>query len=325
MPKRRCRACQSFKVVSWGINKSGSQRFRCSICGISFTVKRKDVTRRNQFSWLKRWLYGSTTSAIAKSSRRSPETIRRSLHWFLDHPPKPNKQCHLIIDATWFRKDHCLLVYWDHDLQRVQWWRYATGEYGFEIAEDLRQLRTEGVSCSSITSDGGRGLKTAVSWAYPAIPHQRCVVHVQRYGQALLTRNPKTFPGQQFKPLIQQLSKLETKKQANQWTRKVLAWEKHWDWFFKERTYLEGTRSWWYTHKSLRRVRALAVNAIPDLFHYLKDNNVPKTSNGLEGRFGSLKMHYRQHRGLSKRRRKAYLAWYLTVVVNGEKPTRFDY
>lgn len=327
MPKKKCRTCQSSKVVSWGINKSGSQRFRCSICGVSFIVKRKDVTRRNQLPWLKHWLHGSTISVIAKSSRRSSKTVRRSLHWFLDHPPisnpKPNNQCHLIIDATWFRRDCCLLVYWDHDLQRVQRWRYTTSENGFEIAKDLRQLRTKGVICASITSDGGKGINTAISCVYPTTPHQRCIVHIQRYGLAWLTRNPKTIPGQQLKPLVQQLSKVKTKKQADRWIKKVLAWEKRWSWFLKERTYQEGTRSWWYTHKSLRRVRALVINAVPNLFHYLEDSKIPKTSNGLEGRFGSLKMHYRQHRGLSKKRRKAYLAWYLTVVVNGEKPTRF--
>jgi len=215
------------------------------------------------------------------------------------------------------------LVYWDYDFQRIQWWRYTTGENGFEITKDLRQLRMEGIICSSITSDGGRGIKMGVDQVCPNIPHQRCLVHVQRYALALITRNPKTTPGRQLKPLVQQLSKLETRKQKDLWIRKTLSWEKRWNQFLKERTYLEGTRSWWYTHRSLRRVRALVINAIPDLFHYLENNKIPKTSNGLEGRFGSLKMHYRQHRGLSKKRRKAYLAWYLTVVVNEEKPTRF--
>lgn len=239
--------------------------------------------------------------------------------------PKPNNHCHLIIDATWFKRNHCLLVYWDHDQQQVQWWHYTTGENSIEIIHDLEQLKAKGVVCASITSDGGRGLNTAVNLVYPDIPHQRCVVHVQRQGLAWLTRNPKTIPGQQLKPLVQQLSKIETRKRADQWTRQVLGWERRWNQFLKQRTYLPGTKHWWYTHRSLRKVRALVINAIPDLFHYLDDQSIPKTSNGLEGRFGSLKNHYRQHRGLSKERREAYLAWYLTVVVNGEKPTLNGY
>jgi transposase-like protein len=194
-----------------------------------------------------------------------------------------------------------------------------------EITHDLRWLQARGVICASITSDGSTGIHTAVNLVYPDIPHQRCVVHIQRQALAWLTRNPKTVPGQHVKPLVQELSTMETWEHAHQWTTAVLDWEKHFHHFLKQRTYLPGTRRWWYTHRSLRRVRALIVHAIPNLFHYLDDPSIPKTSNGLEGRFGSLKNHYRQHRGLSKERREAYLAWYLAVVVNGEKPTRFDY
>lgn len=329
MPKRTCSSCRSSRVVCWGHNKSGSQRFRCLNCGISQTLKRKDLVKRNRVPWLKYWLSGSTVSVIARSSRRNQEIIRRSIRRFLDRTPapspKPNSCCHLIIDATWFNRSNCLLVYWDHDQQRVQWWRYTTSENGVEIAQDLQWLKDKGVSCASITSDGGTGLNTGVNLVYTNIPHQRCVVHIQRQGLAWLTRNPKTIPGQQLKPFIQELSTIETWEQANQWTKAVLDWEQRWNTFLKQRTYFPGTKHWWYTHRSLRKVRALVTHAIPDLFHYLNDPFIPKTSNGLEGRFGSLKMHYRQHRGLSKKRREGYLAWYLTVVVNGEKPTRFDY
>lgn len=326
MSKRTCSSCRSSRVVCWGHNASGSQRFRCPNCGISQTLKRRDSVQRNRFSWLTYWLGGSTVAAIARSSRRSKKTIKRSIHWFLDHPPipkpQPNSHCRLIIDATWFKRNHCLIVYWDHDRQNVQRWRYTTSENGVEITQDLRWLQDRGVLCASITSDGGTGLNTAVNLVYPDIPHQRCVVHVQRQGLAWLTRNPKTIPGQQLKPFIQELSTIETRERAHQWTNAIWDWEQRWSHFLKQRTYFPGTRHWWYTHRSLRKVRALVIHAIPHVFHYLDDRSIPKTSNGLEGRFGSLKNHYRQHRGLSKKRREAYLAWYVTVVVNGEKPTR---
>ena len=214
MSKRTCSSCRSSRVVCWGHNASGSQRFRCPNCGISQTLKRRDSVQRNRFSWLTYWLGGSTVAAIARSSRRSKKTIKRSIHWFLDHPPipkpQPNSHCRLIIDATWFKRNHCLIVYWDHDRQNVQRWRYTTSENGVEITQDLRWLQDRGVLCASITSDGGTGLNTAVNLVYPDIPHQRCVVHVQRQGLAWLTRNPKTIPGQQLKPFIQQLSTIET-------------------------------------------------------------------------------------------------------------------
>lgn len=329
MSKRKCPLCRSSRVIGWGKNRSGSQRFRCADCGVSGSLKRKDSTRRNRLPWLKRWLYGSTVSAVAETSRRSRETVRRNIRQFLDgHPsprPIPNSSCHLIIDATWFKRNHCLLVYWDHDKQWVQRWRYTDSENGAEITHDLKLLKDNGVVCSSITSDGSKGINTAVNLVYPNIPHQRCLVHIRRQALAWLTRNPKTIPGLQIKPLVKQLAKIETWEQANQWAQTILDWEKRWGNFLKQRSYFPGTSRWWYTHRSLRKVRVLIIHALPDLFHYLDDPAIPKTSNGLEGRFGSLKNHYRQHRGLTKQRRQAYLGWYLTVVVNGEKPTRFDY
>ncbi len=50
--------------------------------------------------------------------------------------------------------------------------------------------------------------------------------------------------------------------------------------------------------------------ALPDMFHYLDDPHISKTTNGLEGYFSRLKSHYRQHRGLSPRKRPNYFAWY---------------
>jgi transposase-like protein len=231
----------------------------------------------------------------------------------------------LVIDATWFGRSNCLVVYWDPNLKRVQWWRYTTSEHSIEIAEDLHHLKQHSVYCSSITSDGGRGLTRAISLVYPDIPHQRCVTHVQRWGLILLTRNPKTEAGRELKPLLQILSLIDTAEQKDLWIKYFDLWLNRWVNFLKERSYLKGTRKWWYTHKSLRRVRALLLGAIPGLFHYLNDKNIPKTTNGIEGRFSSLKQHYRQHRGLSKQRREAYLAWYLTAIINRELPTRFEH
>lgn len=216
-----------------------------------------------------------------------------------------------------------MLIYWDTDEQYAQWWRYSTAELSFEITQDLISLKEAGVTCVSVTSDGGKGIRKAVSIIYPNIPHQRCLTHLQRLGLALITRNPRTLAGQELRPLIRTITAIESKKQRDKWVGQFSIWCKKWESLLKERSYLEGTRRWWYTHKSLRRVRALILNALPNMFHYLEDNTIPNTTNGLEARFSSLKQHYRQHRGLSARRRPSYLAWYTTAVINKQKPTRF--
>jgi len=60
----------------------------------------------------------------------------------------------------------------------------------------------------------------------------------------------------------------------------------------------------------IKRARSMLRYALPDMFHYLDDAHISTTTNGLEGYFSRLKSHYRQHRGLSPRKRPNYFAWY---------------
>lgn len=257
------------------------------------------------------------------------DVLLKTIHRYLERPPepkpKPNPHCHLIIDGTWFGKDYCLLVYWDVDLKYVQWWRYGTGEKVLEILDDLRGLKEAGVVCASITSDGAPGIVGAVGMEYPNIPHQRCVTHLQRQALAFITRYPRTIAGKKIKPLVQWASKIDNYGLRDGWVKRFDYWCVASEEFLKERSWSDDGSQSWYTHKQLRRARALIKNALPDLFHYLDDPTIPKTSNGLEGRFGGLKQHYGQHRGLCEGRREGYIAWYLRMVVNRDSPTRNQY
>ena len=64
----------------------------------------------------------------------------------------------------------------------------------------------------------------------------------------------------------------------------------------------------------IKRARSMLRHALPDMFHYLDDQHIPTTTNGLEGYFSRLKSHYRQRRGLSPQRRPNYFAWYFHFV-----------
>ncbi|NHZ86926.1 MAG: hypothetical protein GWP19_13800 [Planctomycetia bacterium] len=55
----------------------------------------------------------------------------------------------------------------------------------------------------------------------------------------------------------------------------------------------------------------IILKALPDMFNYLDNINIPKTTNGVEGYFGRMKQKYRQHPGISKQRQKAFFNWYL--------------
>ena len=283
---------------------------------------------QNRFSWFNQWLYGTSVSQISTHTKKSRLTILCTIYWYLDHPPKPNPtsnvSCHLAIDGTWFKKNYCLIVYWDYGFKKVQWWHYTTSENKDVITDNLKSLRRKGINLVSVTSDGGTGIKSAVNTVYPDIPHQRCMVHLQRSTLSLITRNPRTKAGVEIRPLVRIISQINTEERKDKWIEAFDIWCTRWEDFLKERSYKKDSKQWWYTHKSLRRVRSLIKNALPNMFFYLEDNKIRKNTNGLEGRFGSLKQHYRQHRGLSKKRREAYLAWYISVVINKELPTSGD-
>ncbi|MCH7407663.1 transposase, partial [Belliella aquatica] len=52
-------------------------------------------------------------------------------------------------------------------------------------------------------------------------------------------------------------------------------------------------------------------SALPNLFEYLENQRIPKSTNGLESFFGHLKINLNVHRGLSTQNRKSFLRWYL--------------
>lgn len=289
----------------------------------TFTRKRSDVSLLNRFTWFKSWLKGANFAAITGSARKSDKTIKKTVREFLKSAPAPliipNANCHLLIDGTWFGNEYCLLVYWDSGLKRVQFWHLVESENTSDIVKDLIFLKNHGVICQNITSDGGVSIRRAVALVYPNIHHQRCLTHLQRLGLSFLGLRPKTIPGTQLRSLVNCLPQIASSDEAICWLEAFNSWCSNWEGFLKERTYTDERLGWWYTHQSLRRVKTLLENSLPDLFYYLQNPAIFKNTNCLEGRFGVLKTHYRQHRGLSRKRLAAYLSWYLTVVINREK------
>ena len=66
-----------------------------------------------------------------------------------------------------------------------------------------------------------------------------------------------------------------------------------------------------WVFSDLKRARSMLLAALPDMFRYLDDPFIAKSTNALEGYFARLKQKYRQHRGLAQRHRQAYFRWYL--------------
>lgn len=237
----------------------------------------------------------------------------------------------LLIDATWFGHNWCLLAYINGDDNTLIYWRVAQSEYYEEIHTDLTALKQSGIIPHSITTDGRRGLILAAKQAFPEAIHQRCIVHVQRLGLALLTRKPKTLAGWYLRLLIRHIADVHAPEERDLWIAAFRQWVLSWDNFLNEKTTVSapkpGQRKWWYTHRKLRKVRSLIVRALPDLFHFIDNPVVIATTNRLEGGlFNSLKEQTSIHRGLSQPKQQSFVSWWCHYRQKSTKaPTRNVY
>jgi len=185
-------------------------------------------------------------------------------------------------------------------VERENYYNYLT---------DLEFLKQLGLTIASITSDGQKGLVKAVREVFPDTIHQRCIIHIQRMSLAYLTRHPKTNAGIELRCLVKELHKIETYYDRDLWIECFNDWRERYDDFLKEKSESDSGRKW-YTHKSLRKTRSLIKNALPNMFYYLDDYRIPKSTNGLETRFSFLKNSLGIHRGLSNENRKNFIIWY---------------
>ena len=234
---------------------------------------------------------------------------------YLSDPPKFNIkgrcQSHLLIDGTYFSNDLCLVLYRDNDIKYTQLYRFSDKERYEQIREDLVNLSNLGIQISSITCDGHNAILKAIKQACPGVIVQRCVVHVHRMVNIWLRKRPKTEASVRLKNIINLLPMVKTYNDSLYFTNAFNEWYEHHKDFVNEKTKNEQTTRWWYKHKNLRRATTMIQKALPNLFHYLHNEQIPKSTNGLESFFGHLKDSLSIHRGLSYENRKMFVIWYL--------------
>ena len=98
------------------------------------------------------------------------------------------------------------------------------------------------------------------------------------------------------------------------WTNWLKLWNKRYGELIKDRTYGtkdDGSHTWWYTHKNLRRAFRTVWLSQTYLFLYLDYIGLDKDTNGLEAEFTYLKEKLHVHRGLRRKKQSKFLMWYL--------------
>jgi len=95
------------------------------------------------------------------------------------------------------------------------------------------------------------------------------------------------------------------------WMNELNIWYIKYHDYLSEKTINEQTGRYWYTHKLIRRSYFTIKRALPNMFQYIKNPQIPKTTNGIEGYFSHLKNHLDLHRGLTLKNRINFIKWYV--------------
>jgi hypothetical protein len=252
---------------------------------------------------------------LAKESGYSKSTLQRIFRQYLLSPPTfiihEKLRLYLIIDGTYFTEGLCLIVYYDSKLRYNILYRFTSNEYYSEIKEDLENFKKLGIDITAVTCDGKKSIIRAVGKVYPSAIIQRCTVHVQRMIRLWLTRRPKLQASRELRYLVGLLHHIRGIVEQHMWIIAFEQWYKRHQQIIEEKVLHKPTGRWWYKHRPLRRSAVMAKKALADMFHFIGDKNIPKSTNGLDSYFGHLKLNLNVHRGLSKQHRQAFILWYL--------------
>jgi transposase-like protein len=218
---------------------------------------------------------------------------------------------YLIYDGTYFHKDGCFISLMDGRSQKIISHIYDHKEGYKTTVGWFRAMRARGLYPLYITMDGERSVMRAMAETWPQAKIQRCLYHIQREGRRWLRSHPKTPAGNALRLLLKTVCRIRTK------TERDLFIEAYETWVEAYRDFVLALPRTQVAYKDLKRTMVLIKNALPDMFYYLNNPAIQKTTNALEGFYSRLKGNYRSHRGLSRKHRISYLSWYCYFKNHG--------
>lgn len=316
-------------MQSWGKTSAGKQRFFCPLCRKSSIRTRPDLRLKIDFRIFVYWLTQTTgLVTMAKKYHVSVSNITKSFKTFWQFLPQPksivgNSRVLIVDGVTVVKHQLVALVVFDRIKKITLSWFYVLRESYSGWRSIFLELKSKGIEPEVIVCDGQKGLIKAIYDVWPDTVIQRCLIHIHRQAKAWLTQSPKSEAGKELLCIVKNLINIETDEQKKIWLDAFNTWLNNYDDFLKEHTYHSTIlKRWWYTHKKLRATRSLLKNSLDNLFIYIDDRRVPRTSNDVEGGINSrIKDLLRIHRGLKPQHQQVLVSWYL-AKRQGQKPTQ---
>jgi len=287
------------------------------------------VSSRKVFRWFCEWIRHTLTLAyISEKSGLSTRTLCARFQPYLLTPPTPEtyliklvsipdwSSCtgYILIDADWFH-NRCVITYRDSVLGRI-YWSLAGGEYLSVIKRDLEYLQSMGYPLKVAVFDGKKAMDSACKGL--SIPIQRCLVHIQTRIQTLLTQHPQTEAGKDLLLLASYINKITTVYEAKIFIRWfVRLYKNHYQFFIQKTINNDPEKKslkWWYTHPYLRQAYQHLYQALPNIFTYLRYQNLPKDNNSSEGSYSQLDAKLSIHRGMTQQNKENLISWYFYLT-----------
>jgi len=199
------------------------------------------------------------------------------------------------------------MVLMDNATSKVIAHKYHHRENYESAYQIFKEMNDDALNPEAITIDGNTSVIRALKAVWPDIIIQRCITHIQRQGLSWLRRYPKTKASKDLRRILLSITEVKDRNRRDIFITAFEKWEKQYGQFVQS---LPSTHK---VYGDLQRTRSLVMHALPNMFHYLDNKCIAATTNKLEGYFSRLKEIYRKHRGLSKKHRKNYFAWYIDL------------
>lgn len=213
----------------------------------------------------------------------------------------------LILDATFFGRGYGILV--GRNLEKVLYWQEIITESVQEYERLFRQMKAMDYRFSAFVIDGRRGVAQFLRHEYPDVPVQFCQFHQIQIVKRYIPKKAQTEAARALRGIALRL----TKTAEAEFTRDLDEWHVKYQSFLKEKSFVEEGCRWHYTHRRLRSAyRSLRTN-LPYLFTFQGHPElcIPNTTNHCDGLFAHLKQKILIHRGISRKRRKQMIDYFL--------------
>lgn len=203
----------------------------------------------------------------------------------------------IVPDTTFWGRSYGVCVFRSWNLRRNIWWNEVSGEKVAHYHYGRKILEARGWVFLAAVVDGRRGLASV----FKDLPVQICHFHQMKTVTRYLTRRPETLAGQELRAIMFTLSRSNEKE----FTESLSNWHKKWKRFINEKTYVLGTKHWYYTHRKVHSAYKSLETNLPYLFTYQKYPalDIPNTTNTIDGYFASVKKKVAAHHGLRRDRR----------------------